>query len=124
MGSFPKKVVTWAGSTSQTVQLNDQAFGTVGRVVFQVVATGGWDDTIRVSRRIQGADRPPVQVASVPWVRSAYRNEATQADVNSSTDISAAGLYSVFCDGTDVQLEQMDTGSTGSVSILYHGIAG
>lgn len=124
MSSFPRVVATWSATASgQAVNLNDQQFGTVGKVVFQVVFAGGYNGTIRVFRRIQGADRIEPAV-SVPWVRSAYRNESGQADVNNTTDISAANIYSVFCDGTDVRLEQQAGGTTGTVTIIAHGVMG
>lgn len=123
MSSYPRNVATFTAGVSATVDLRDQAFGTVGRVVFQVVTAGGFNGAIRVYRRIQGAERA-VPAVTVPWVRSAYRNESGQADVNNTTDITAAGIYSVFTDGTDVQLECQSSGSAGTATILVHGIMG
>lgn len=122
MSSYPRVVAAWSAAGGvQTVDFKDQQFGTVGKVVFQVVTAGGYDGTIRVYRRIQGAERSPV---SVPWVRSAYFNETGQAAVNNTTDISAANVYSIWCDGTDVRLEQQSGGTTGTVTILAHGVLG
>ena len=121
MSSYPKTSVTFTAGAAATYEMNDQAFGTVGRVVFQVVTAGGFNGAIRVNRRIQGAGR---QSVTVPWVRSAYRNEAGQADVNNSTDITAAGLYSIWCDGTDVQLANQASGDEGTATILFHGLVG
>lgn len=121
MSSYPKVTTTFNGGTAGEVTLNDQAFGTVGRVVVQVVTAGSWDDAIRVYRRIQGVDRV---ATSVPWVRSAYRNESGQADVNNTTDITAANIYSIYCDGTDVKLEHQGSGSTGTATVIVTAVAG
>jgi hypothetical protein len=123
-GSYPRVVaLNWAGGTEQEVSLNDQQFGVVGRVVIQVITSGGWNDAIRVYRRLQGADRATPAVTA-PWVRSAYRNESGQADVNNTTDITAANIYSIWVDGTDVKLEQQGSGSTGTVTIVATAIGG
>jgi hypothetical protein len=119
-GSYPRVYGPYAATADTEIILNDQAFGTVGRVVFQVLTADSFDGAIRVYRRIQGADRV---VASVPWVRSAYRNETGQADVNNTTDITAANIYSVYCDATDVKLERQ-SGTTGTFTVIVSSVAG
>lgn len=121
MSSYPKVRATFTGGVVGDVEFNDQAFGLVGRVVVQLVTSGGWDDAIRVYRRIQGADRSS---ETVPWVRSAYRNESGQADVNNTTDMTAANIYTIYCDGTDVKLEHQGSGSTGTVTVIATAVAG
>jgi hypothetical protein len=113
----------WAAGVAQTVDLKDQQFGVVGRVVLQVITSGGWNGAIRVYRRVQGAERLEPSV-TVPWVRSAYRNESGQADVNNTTDITTANLYSIFVDGTDVRLEAQASGDAGTVTIVATAIGG
>ena len=123
-GSYPRVVARdWAAGVAQTVDLKDQQFGVVGRVVLQVITSGGWNGAIRVYRRVQGAERLEPSV-TVPWVRSAYRNESGQADVNNTTDITTANLYSIFVDGTDVRLEAQASGDAGTVTIVATAIGG
>jgi len=124
MSSYPKRQVVFTAGVAGEIVMADQAFGQVGRVVFQVVTAGGWNDAIRVYRRIQGSGRLENPAVAAPWVRSAYRNESGQADVNNTTDVTTANIFSVMADGTDIKLEQQASGDAGTATVLFHGLAG
>ena len=102
------------------VSLGMPTIGTVGCVVFQVVAaSGGWSGTALVKGRVGGAI--PGTGATIPNTSLTgliCYNVATKAAVAAATGITAAGIYAVEAPGLEIVLDYTHT----SGSALVYGV--
>lgn len=121
--SYPRVLVANAPTGAQLdLPVIDAGFGRDALVVFQIVGNDSWNGSVRTLMRINGADRSTV--ANVPFLQCAHTDELTKQEKNNTTDITTAGIYSVHAHGAEVMLRILNTGSTGTVTILAHSVDG